>query len=251
MRDKLPLDGRRALITGGASGIGRAIAQRLAADGASVLVMDRDKSGAREIAKEVGGDYRVIDLADIAAVLDLSEDADILINNAGVQHVAPIEEFDIVQFSLMQRLMIEAPFHLTRMVLPSMYAKGWGRFIHISSVHGHRASPYKSAYVMAKHAIEGLSKTIAVEGAGKGVTSNTVAPGYVRTALVKNQIASQARSHDLDERGVIDQILLARTPIQRLVDPSEVAAGVAYLCGPGSRSITGSSLHIDGGWTAT
>uniref|UniRef100_UPI002B277596 SDR family oxidoreductase n=1 Tax=Nocardioides sp. TaxID=35761 RepID=UPI002B277596 len=176
---------------------------------------------------------------------------DILVNNAGLQHVAPVEEFDPAQFSLIHRVLLEAPFRLSRALLPGMYARGWGRLVHITSAHGHRASPYKAAYVSAKHGLEGLSKVIALEAAAKGVTSNTVAPGYVRTALVENQIADQAASHGITEDEVLERVLLARTPVKRLIDPEEVAHSVAYLCGPGTTSITGSSLQLDGGWTAS
>jgi 3-hydroxybutyrate dehydrogenase len=131
-----------------------------------------------------------------------------------------------------------------------MYDRGWGRLVHVSSVHGHRASPYKAAYVSAKHGLEGLSKVIALEAAGKGVTSNTVCPGYVRTPLVEGQIHDQARTHGIDEDEVLDDVLLARTPVKRLVEPAEVADLVAFLCGPGTDSITGSSFLMDGGWTA-
>ena len=131
-----------------------------------------------------------------------------------------------------------------------MYAREFGRIVHVSSVHGHRASAYKSAYVSAKHGLEGLSKVIALEGAGRGVTSNTVCPGYVRTPLVEGQIADQARAHGVGEDEVVDGVLLARTPVKRLVEPEEVAGMVAFLCGPGSASITGGSFLLDGGWTA-
>ena len=131
-----------------------------------------------------------------------------------------------------------------------MYDRGWGRLVHVSSVHGHRASPYKAAYVAAKHGLEGLSKVIALEAAGTGVTSNTVCPGYVRTPLVEGQIADQARSHGVDEDEVLDDVLLARTPVKRLVEPAEVADLVAFLCGAGTDSVTGSSFLMDGGWTA-
>jgi 3-hydroxybutyrate dehydrogenase len=247
------LSGRTALVTGGAGGIGRAVAARLAADGAQVTVLDRDEAGARAVAAEIGGDALVSDLGDPAALDALDERglrADILVNNAGLQHVAPVEDFDPAQFSLVHRVLLEAPFRLTRSVLPGMYRQGWGRIVHITSVHGHRASAYKSAYVSAKHGLEGLSKVVALEAAGKGVTSNTVAPGYVRTALVENQIASQAEAHGISEEEVLDEVLLARTPVKRLVDPDEVAGTVAYLCGPGTDSVTGSSFVLDGGWTA-
>jgi 3-hydroxybutyrate dehydrogenase len=248
------LAGRTALVTGGASGIGRAVATRLAAAGARVIVLDRDEAGAVEVAGEVGGEHLVADLGDRAELDRLDElglQADVLVNNAGLQHVAAVEECDPDTFALIHRVLLEAPFRLTRVLLPGMYAAGWGRVVNVSSVHGHRASPYKSAYVSAKHGLEGLSKVIALEAAGRGVTSNTVCPGYVRTPLVENQIASQARAHGIAEEQVLDEVLLARTPVKRLVEPSEVADTVAYLCGPGTDSITGSSFVIDGGWTAT
>jgi 3-hydroxybutyrate dehydrogenase len=244
------LRGRTALVTGGGSGIGRACAQRLADCGAAVVVLDRDQSSAGEVADKVGGTAMVADLSDPSVVDGLGLDADILVNNAGLQHVAAVEEFDPDRFALIHKVMLEAPFRLARVLLPGMYERGWGRIVNISSVHGHRASPYKSAYVSAKHGLEGLSKTIALEAAGRGVTSNTVCPGYVRTPLVEGQVADQARTHGIDESEVLDEVLLARTPVKRLVEPDEVAGCVAFLCGPGSESITGSAFHIDGGWTA-
>ncbi|MGZ4429518.1 MAG: 3-hydroxybutyrate dehydrogenase [Nocardioidaceae bacterium] len=246
------LAGRTAVVTGGPSGIGRAVAARLADAGAHVVVLDRDEKGAGEVADDVGGTAMVADLSTPDAVdeLDLGE-ADILVNNAGLQHVAAIEDFDPEQFGRILRVMLESPFRLARAVLPGMYERGWGRIVHVSSAHGHRASPYKSAYVSAKHGLEGLSKVIALEAAGKGVTSNTVCPGYVRTPLVENQIADQARSHGIDEAQVVDEVLLARTPLKRLVEPPEVADLVAFLCGPGTDSVTGASFSMDGGWTAS
>lgn len=246
------LTGRTAVVTGGASGIGRAVAARLADAGAHVVVLDRDEKGAGEVADDVGGTAMVADLStpDSVDELDLGA-ADILVNNAGLQHVAAIEDFDPEQFGRILRVMLESPFRLARAVLPGMYERGWGRIVHVSSAHGHRASPYKSAYVSAKHGLEGLSKVIALEAAGKGVTSNTVCPGYVRTPLVENQIADQARSHGIDEDAVVAEVLLARTPLKRLVEPPEVADMVAFLCGPGTDSVTGASFSMDGGWTAS
>jgi 3-hydroxybutyrate dehydrogenase len=248
------LAGRTALVTGGASGIGRAVCARLAEAGARVLVLDRDEAAAKQVACQVGGEHLVTDLSDARSIeaLGLGRDvrADILVNNAGVQHVAPVEEFDPERFALIQRVMLEAPFRLARALLPGMYERGWGRLVQVSSVHGHRASPYKSAYVSAKHGLEGLSKVIALEAAGKGVTSNTVCPGYVRTPLVEGQIADQARTHGIAKDDVLGEVLLARTPVKRLVEPTEVADLVAFLCGPGTDSITGSSFLMDGGWTA-
>jgi 3-hydroxybutyrate dehydrogenase len=241
---------RRAVVTGGASGIGAAVATRLAELGAAVAVLDRDEEAAAKVAARIGGDAVAVDLTDGAAVDALDLAPDILVNNAGVQHVAPIEEFDPEKWVLIQRLMLEAPFRLARRFLPGMYERGFGRLVHVSSVHGHRASAYKSAYVSAKHGLEGLSKVIALEAAGRGVTSNTVCPGYVRTPLVEGQIADQARSHGVAESEVLDDVLLSRTPVKRLVEPAEVADLVAFLCGPGTDSITGTSFLMDGGWTA-
>jgi 3-hydroxybutyrate dehydrogenase len=246
----LALRGRTALVTGGASGIGAAVATHLAELGARVVVLDRDAEGAAKVAAAIDGESRHLDLTDGAAIDALEVEADILVNNAGCQHVAPIEEFDQQQFRTMHQLMLEAPFLLARRLLPGMYGRGWGRMVHVSSVHGHRASPYKAAYVSAKHGLEGLSKVIALEGAAKGVTSNTVCPGYVRTPLVESQLADQARAHGIDEDQVLDQILLARSPVKRLVEPEEVAEMVAFLCGAGAASVTGSSFRLDGGWTA-
>ncbi|WP_460869620.1 3-hydroxybutyrate dehydrogenase [Nocardioides pakistanensis] len=247
------LAGRVALVTGGASGIGRAVAQRLADAGAHLIVLDRDETGAKQLAADVGGDHLVADLSDPGVVDTLGLaglGVDILVNNAGLQHVAPVEEFDPDQFALIQRVLLEAPFRLVRTLLPGMYDRGWGRVVNISSVHGHRASPFKAAYVSAKHGLEGLSKVVALEAAGRGVTSNTVCPGYVRTPLVEGQIADQARAHDIAETDVLSDVLLARTPLKRLVEPEEVADMVAFLCGPGTESITGSSFMMDGGWAA-
>ena len=245
------LSGRRALITGGASGIGRACAERLAADGAEVLVVDRDAEAARTVAEQIGGTAVAVDLTDLEAVDALDLAVDILVNNAGLQHVAPIHEFPVDRFSYILRLMVEAPFRLVRGALPHMYEQGWGRVVNISSIHGLRASAFKSAYVTAKHGLEGLSKTIALEGAEHGVTSNCVNPAYVRTPLVENQIADQAAAHGIPESEVLEQVLLEPVAVKRLIEPAEVADLVAFLCGPSSASISGSSFAMDGGWTAS
>lgn len=244
------LAGRRALVTGGASGIGEACARRLAAAGASVTVADRDAERAERVAAEIGGGAWVVDLSEVAALADLELAVDILVNNAGFQHVDPIEIFPPEVFSRMLQVMLEAPFLLARAALPHMYASGYGRVVNISSVHGLRASELKSGYVVAKHGLEGLSKVIALEGAAHGVTSNTICPGYVRTPLVQNQIAAQARAHGVPPDEVVSTILLRESAIKRLVEPEEVAELAAFLCGPATGFATGSSFVMDGGWTA-
>jgi 3-hydroxybutyrate dehydrogenase len=242
------LTGRRALVTGAASGIGRACAARLVAAGAKVVAADRDADALAAIDLDV--EPVVVDLADLDAVDELDLAVDIVVNNAGLQHVAPIEEFPPERFSYLLRVMLEAPFRLVRGALPHMYDRNWGRIVTISSVHGLVASPYKSAYVAAKHGVEGLSKVIAMEGAARGVTSNCVNPAYVRTPLVTNQIAAQAKNLGIPEERVIDEVMLEPAAVRRLIEPEEVAELVAYLCSDSASAITGASMKIDGGWTA-
>lgn len=249
-----PLSGRTALVTGAASGIGRAIAQRFVADGAEVIAVDRNGDALAALAADLGVTPLVIDLSDIAglpaAVQDVAGGVDILVNNAGIQHVERLEEFPIATFETILRIMLTAPFVLTRAVLPGMYERGYGRIVHVSSAHGRRASPFKVAYVTAKHGLEGLSKVIALEGAEHGVTSNCINPGYVRTPLVESQIADQAVAHGLSEDEVLSKIILASSPVKRLIEPAEVASAAAYLCSADTASITGSNLVLDGGWGA-
>ncbi|MGW1195474.1 3-hydroxybutyrate dehydrogenase [Streptomyces sp. NPDC002536] len=246
----LDLSGRTALVTGAAGGIGRAIALRLAEAGAHVRALDLDADAVREVAALTGGEALVADLSDLGRLDTLDLRADIVVNNAGLQYVCPVEEFDPERFSLMLRVMLEAPFRIIRAALPGMYAQGWGRIVNISSVHGLRASAYKSAYVAAKHGLEGLSKVVALEGGPRGVTSNCVNPGYVRTPLVDGQIAAQARVHGIGEGEVLATVMLEGAAVKRLVEPEEVAEAVLFLCGPHSAAMTGSSLVIDGGHTA-
>lgn len=244
------LSGRRAVVTGGASGIGEACARALAAAGAHVVIADLNGEAASRVAAELGGEAWQVDLGDTAALADLSLEADILVNNAGIQHVSPIEEFEPERFALILRLMLESPFLLIRAALPGMYAKGFGRVINISSVHGIRASPFKSAYVAAKHGLEGLSKVTALEGGPHGVTSNCIDPGYVRTPLVEKQIADQARVHGIPEAEVLPKIMLTESAIKRLVEPAEVASLAVWLAGPDAGMVTGASYTMDGGWSA-
>lgn len=251
----LDLGGRTALVTGAAGGIGRACALRLAAAGAKVRAVDRDAEGLEALAADspaLAGvvEPQVLDLTDLDAAEAAAAGADILVNNAGLQLVRPIEEFPPDVFHTVLTVMLEAPFRLIRGALPHMYAQGWGRIVNISSVHGLRASAFKSAYVAAKHGLEGLSKTAALEGAPHGVTSVCVNPGYVRTPLVEKQIADQAAAHCVAEERVLADVLLKDSAIKRLVEPAEVAEAVLYLCTPQASFITGTSLALDGGWTA-
>ncbi|MBB0243499.1 3-hydroxybutyrate dehydrogenase [Streptomyces alkaliphilus] len=244
------LDGRTAVVTGAAGGIGRACALHLAAAGATVRAVDRDADGLRRLADEAPVEPLVADLTDLEAAERAGAGADILVNNAGVQLVRPLEEFPPERFDHMLTLMLHAPFRLIRGALPHMYRRRWGRIVNISSVHGLRASAYKAAYVAAKHGLEGLSKVAALEGARHGVTSNCVCPGYVRTPLVERQIADQAATHGIPESEVIRDVLLAGSARKELLEPEEVAAAVGYLCTPAAAGITGISLPLDGGWTA-
>ncbi len=247
---RLDLSGRTALVTGAGSGIGRACAARLATAGAEVLAVDVDERAAKEVAAAIGGRAITADLADPDAVDDLPAAVDVLVNNAGLQFVAALPDFPPERFVHIQKVMVEAPFRLVRRVLPHMYARGWGRIVNISSVHGLIASPYKAAYVTAKHGLEGLSKVTALEGAAHGVTSNCVDPAFVRTPLVDRQIADQAAAHGIGVEEVIEKVMLERAAIKRLIEPEQVAELVAYLCAPAAEFITGASIPIDGGWTA-
>ncbi|WP_405933173.1 MULTISPECIES: 3-hydroxybutyrate dehydrogenase [unclassified Streptomyces] len=247
--------GRTALVTGAAGGIGRACALRLAAAGAKVRAVDRDAAGLHTLADLAQGlagtvEPHVLDLTDLDAAEQAAEGTDILVNNAGLQLVRPIEEFPPDVFHTVLTVMLEAPFRLIRGALPHMYGQGWGRIVNVSSVHGLRASAFKSAYVAAKHGLEGLSKTAALEGAPHGVTSNCVNPAYVRTPLVEKQLADQAAAHGIPEERVLAEVLLQDSAVKRLIEPEEVAEAVAYLCGPQASFITGTSLALDGGWTA-
>ena len=248
--DPVDLAGRTALVTGAASGIGAAIVTAFARAGATVHAVDRDADGLDRFAGEANIVPAVADLADLDRIADLPTDVDILVNNAGVQHVSPVEDFPVERFDFILSLMLHSPFRLIRQSLPHMYAQGWGRIINISSVHGLRASAFKSAYVSAKHGLEGLSKVVALEGAPHGVTSTCINPAYVRTPLVEKQIADQAVAHGIPESEVVEKVMLTPVAVKRLIEPDEVAALSLFLCGPASASLTGTSFVMDGGWTA-
>ncbi|WP_447589020.1 3-hydroxybutyrate dehydrogenase [Microbacterium lacticum] len=244
------LQGKRALVTGGASGIGLACVREFAGRGATVIVADFNADAAQTVAADVGGEAWVVDLADTAAQEGLALDVDILVNNAGIQTVAPIHEFDPERWRFMHRLMVESPFLLIRAALPAMYERGWGRIVNISSAHGLRASAYKSAYVAAKHALEGLSKVTALEGGPHGVTSNCINPAYVRTPLVEKQIADQAVVHGIAESEVVEKIMLTESVIKRLIEAEEVASLAGWLVSDRAGMVTGGSYTMDGGWTS-
>lgn len=244
------LTGRRAVVTGGASGIGLACVREFASRGAHVVIADHHVYLTESIADEVGGDAWLVDLADVAALESLALDADILVNNVGIQRVSPIPDFAPEDFRLMLRLMVESPFLLIRAVLPGMYRRNWGRIVNVSSAHGLRASAFKSAYVTAKHGLEGLSKVTALEGAPHGVTSNCVNPSYVRTPLVEHQIVDQARVHGIPEDEVVEKVMLTENAIKRLIEPEEVASLVGWLVSENAGMVTGASYTMDGGWTA-
>jgi 3-hydroxybutyrate dehydrogenase len=247
-----------AVVTGAANGIGQAVAEALSAQGARVLLADIDEARGQTVAKSLpGAVFQRADMAsreDCRALIARAEKEwgrlDILVNNAGLQHVSPVEEFPEDRWEHMLRVMLIGPFLLTRYALPLMYARKWGRIINMSSLHGLVASPYKSAYISAKHGLMGLTKTVALEAADKGVTVNAVCPSYVRTPLVEKQIADQARVHNLSESDVIEKIMLAPAAVKRLLEPSEVAAYVTFLCSEAAGGITGAAQVMDCGWTA-
>lgn len=257
------LKGKTALITGSTSGIGAAYAAALAAEGANVMINGFGDEG--EIAKQcaglsaasgAGAAYNGADLTRADEVTALAEDCarqfggvDILINNAGIQHVCPVDEFPVDKWRQMQAIMVDAPFLLIRSCLPHMKAKGWGRIISTASAHASVASPNKSAYIAAKHGVLGLTRGVAMEVAQQGITVNVISPGYVWTPLVENQIPDTMRTRNMTREQVLNDVLLAAIPQRKFVMPEEVAAMALFLCGEGASAITGANLAVDGGWT--
>jgi 3-hydroxybutyrate dehydrogenase len=256
----IDLSDRSAVVTGAASGIGRAVAEELAACGACVLVADLNPEQGQRVADSLP--RAIFQRADVAsredckALIDRAVGewggVDILVNNAGLQHVAPVEDFPEDRWEFLIRVMLIGSFLLTKYALPHMYAKGWGRIVNVSSIHGLVASPYKSAYVSAKHGMIGLTRTVALEAGEKGlnVTCNAVCPSYVRTPLVERQIDDQARANHMSAERVVQEIMVAPAALKRLLEPSEVAGYIAFLCSDAASGITGSSQVIDCGWTA-
>ncbi len=256
--------GRTALVTGSTSGIGLGVAKALVAAGANVMVNGRTPKGdVSAILDEIRGagdgqvDYVSADLSQATEVARLVEETttrlgapDILVNNAGVQHVSPLEDFPAEKWELIISLNLSAAFHSTKACLGHMKTQGWGRIINVSSAHGIVASPFKSAYVAAKHGLNGLTKVTALEAAETGVTCNAICPGYVWTPLVAKQIDDQAKSHNIPKEDVIRDIILKPQPNKQFATVEEIGALTVFLCGMGGRSITGASLPVDGGWTA-
>lgn len=250
------LAGRTALVTGAASGIGLAIARRLAAEGARTVLVDLPGDALARAAGEIPGASALA--ADLAAedgvgrAAAAARAADVLVSNAGFQHVSPLEAFPEDVWERMLAVLLTAPFRLAKAALPGMLERGWGRIVNVASVHGLVASPYKAAYVAAKHGLVGLTKVIALEAAARcpDVTAHAVCPTYVRTPLVERQIAAQAEAHGIDPEAVVREVLLEANAVKRLIEPEEVAEAVAWLCRPGAWTMTGGALTLDAGWLA-
>ena len=255
---RMTLQGKVALVTGSTSGIGLAIARALAAEGARLMI--NGFGDPAQIERECAELYAIHDAADMSnpdaieqmmrRCADELGGPDILVNNAGIQHVAPVEDFPVEKWDAIIAINLSSAFHTTRLALPAMKKKGWGRIINTASAHSLVASPNKSAYVAAKHGIAGFTKAVALEAAREGVTVNCISPGYVWTPLVEKQIPDTMKTRGLTREQVMTDVLLAAQPTKRFVTPDEVAALAVFLCGDGAASITGANLSMDGGWTA-
>jgi 3-hydroxybutyrate dehydrogenase len=255
---------RTAIVTGSTSGIGLAIARALAAEGCDVVLNSfsdtpEDHALARSIADEFGVNavYLKADMASpdecralVARGMEALGRLDILVNNAGVQHVAPVDEFPVTQWDRIIAINLSSAFHTIAAALPAMKAAGAGCIVNIASAHGLRASPYKSAYVAAKHGVVGLTKTVALETAEAGITCNAICPGYVLTPLVEAQIPDQMKTHGMDRETVVKTVMLAKQPTRQFATVEQVAAATVFLCSEAAAQITGTTLSIDGGWTA-
>ena len=258
------LKGKTAVVTGSTSGIGLAIARALAKEGANITINGFGDKAAIEteragIEKDFGvkAIYSGADMTKPAEIVEMIKTAektfgsvDVLVNNAGIQHVAPIEEFPIEKWDAIIAINLSAAFHAMRAAVPGMKARKWGRIITTASAHSLVASPFKAAYISAKHGLLGLVKTLALEGASEGIRATAVCPAYVRTPLVEHQIADQAHAYGLAEERVLEEVILAPQAVKELMDPSEVAEVVAFLAGPGGRAFTGVPVTMDLGWTA-
>jgi 3-hydroxybutyrate dehydrogenase len=254
------LGGKTAIVTGSNSGIGLGVARRLAMAGADVVLnsftdRDEDHALARNLAEEHGVTVRYIKAdmsqgAECRALIEQAGRCDILVNNAGIQHVAPIQDFPVDKWDAIIAINLTSAFHTTAAALPGMRAKGWGRIVNVASAHGLTASPFKSAYIAAKHGVVGLSKTVALETAGQGITCNAICPGYVLTPLVEAQIPEQMKVHGMDRETVIREVMLLRQPSRQFATVEQIGGTAVYLCSPAADQVTGTTISVDGGWTA-
>ncbi len=256
----MTLSGKRAIITGSNSGIGLGVAEALAAEGAEVILNSfTDRPEDHALAAELGARHGVTaryipaDMSkgtDCRALIEKAGGCDILVNNAGIQFVSPIETFPVEKWDAIIAINLTSAFHTTAAALPGMRAKGWGRVVNIASAHGLTASPFKSAYIAAKHGIVGLSKTVALETAGQGITCNAICPGYVLTPLVEAQIPEQMKVHNMDRETVIREVMLDRQPSRQFATVEQIGGTTVYLCSPSADQVTGTTISVDGGWTA-
>lgn len=249
------LEGKKALVTGSTSGIGLAVARALHGEGARIVLNGfGDEEEIEKLREELGGaEYSGADLTDVSAIEGMMADAggiDILVNNAGMQHVAPVDEFPVDKWDKIIALNLSAAFHTIRLAVPHMKERGWGRIINTASAHSLVASPYKSAYVAAKHGIAGLTKTVALEVATTGVTVNCISPGYVWTPLVENQIPDTMKARGMSREEVIDEVLLAKQPTKKFVQPEDIGEMAVFLCRDSMANVNGANWSVDGGWTA-
>ena len=248
------LTGKRALVTGSTSGIGLAVARALVAEGAQVVLSGfGDEATIKALSEELKAIHVPADLsqrAGVEALMAAAGPVDILVNNAGIQHVAPIEEFPVEKWDQILALNLTAAFDSIRLAVPHMKAQGWGRIINVASAHSLVASPFKSAYVAAKHGLAGLTKTVALEVATAGVTANCISPGYVWTRLVENQIPDTMKARGMTREQVINDVLLAGQPTKKFVQPSDIGDLAVYLCRDAAAQMNGSNISMDGGWTA-
>ncbi|WP_135449124.1 3-hydroxybutyrate dehydrogenase [Tabrizicola caldifontis] len=256
----MTLKGKRAIVTGSNSGIGLGVAESLAAAGADVVLNSfTDRAEDHELASDLGARHGVTaryiaaDMskgAECRALVEKAGGCDILVNNAGIQFVSPIEEFPVEKWDAILAIDLSSAFHATAAALPGMKERGWGRIVNIASAHGLTASPFKSAYVAAKHGVVGLTKTVALEVAGQGITCNAICPGYVLTPLVEAQIPEQMKVHRMDRETVIREVMLQRQPSRQFATVEQIGGTAVFLCSPAADQITGTTISVDGGWTA-